>query len=191
MVTGFEDMDTSVFKTASSKYLPREIQYLLIAESPPAFSSEKPVRYFYFPDVPRADMLFYSIIKAIYDHDFVKGVDNRNWYLRKLSDDGYFLIDSVDYPINKTKEGTDISNSFRKQIILLNKFRFIRKLKTLMKDGYINSDTKVILIKETVFKVYSKCELITVANDQPLHFPSYVGDLRFVQGLRNMLHNKT
>ncbi len=190
MITGFENMDISIFKNASSEYLPKVIKYLLIAESPPAFSNSKPEKYFYFSDFPGADLLFYSVIKAIYDHDFVKGIDDRKTHLRKFAEDGYFLIDSVDYPINKTRAGNDVSNSVRERIILSNKFRFMKKLKRLANEGVINLDTHVILIKETVYNVYSGCSFLSVINEKPLHFPSYVKDKRFANDLRSILKFK-
>lgn len=187
MITGYENLDVSIFNKASSEYLPKVIKHLLIAESPPAFSNAKPEKYFYFSDVPSADLLFYSVIKAIYDLDFVKSIDDRKTHLRKFAEDGYFLIDSVDYPINKTKTGNDVSNSVREWIILSNKFRFMKKLKHLANEGVINIDTNVILIKETVYYVYSGCSLLSVKNEKPLHFPSYVKDKRFVSDMRSLL----
>ncbi|GAH43980.1 unnamed protein product [marine sediment metagenome] len=102
--TGFENMDTSIYWNAAKKYLPTCIKYLFIAESPPAFMGDKPDRYFYFQEIPGADSLFYTIVKAIYNKDFVKNVHLRTDFLKCLKKDGFFLLDAVEYPINKTKK---------------------------------------------------------------------------------------
>ncbi len=74
---GFENIDTNIYKVYQKKYLPAKIKYLFVAESPPAFKGHTPTAYFYFDNIPKADLLFYTLMKALYkEYGFVIFVIN-------------------------------------------------------------------------------------------------------------------
>jgi hypothetical protein len=185
--SGFQNMDTSVYKTHREKYLPKKIKCLFIAESPPAFKGDTPVAYFYFSDIPKADSLFYTIIKAIYDIDFDKHVHSRIEVLTQFCKDGYYLIDSVDYPINKDKQFIDIDNDLRELIIRRNKQVFDNHINRLINLGYIVNTTKSILIKGTVYNQHFNNSLLRVANPNFIGFPRYIKDRETIEAIRKII----
>ena len=187
MDSGFQNMDTTVYKTHREKYLPERIRYLFIAESPPAFKGHKPTAYFYFPSVPKADSLFYTIVKAIYNIDFEKHKDDRTKLLTQFCKDGYYLIDSVEYPINKNTKFVDIDNSVREIIIRNNSVRFNSHIRGLIQKGHIDKTTKTILIKETVYNQYSQTANLSIVNKGYIGFPQYVKDRNTIELIREIL----
>lgn len=188
MDSGFQNMDTSVYKTHREKYLPAKIRYLFIAESPPAFKGDQPIAYFYFPEIPKADSLFYTIVKAIYNIDFEKHRDNRTKILDQFYKDGYYLIDSVEYPINKNRQFVDIDNSDREIIISNNSLRFNNHIQELTQKGHIDKATKTILIKETVYNQYYQTPNLNTANKGFIGFPQYVKDRNMIKAVREIMN---
>lgn len=187
--SGFQNMDTSVYKIPREGYLPPKIKYLIVAESPPAFIGEKPKAYFYFPDVPKADSLFYSLVNALLDFKFEKYIHNRIQVLNKFKENGFYLVDIVDYPINKDRSNIDIDNFTRNLLIRKNRKQFENHLKTLIDRGHMDNDTKALLIKETVYSEYSKHPLLNVINKNYIGFPSYVNDRGFAEKVRDCLRH--
>lgn len=183
----FKNINTSIYRLHRERYLPTKIKYLFVAESPPAFKTAVPSAYFYFDTVPKADSLFYTIIKAIFDIDFDKYVNNRVETLYQFQDDGFYLIDAVDYPINKDKNWDDTPNSFRDEVIFNNRSVFEQNLNVLSANGNLNKQTKSILIKETVFNQYGNHPLLNVANKKKIGFPSYIKDRRTIEAIRSVL----
>lgn len=186
-MSDFKNIDTEVYRVSRLKYLPTKIKYLFIAESPPAFRGESPIAYFYFDNVPKADSLFYTLVKAIYDLDFDKTKNDRREILSRLRDDGYYLIDTVDYPINKTRNWIHVADIERERIIMKNKMKFEAHLNSLIEQGHVDNLTKAILIKGTVFNVYSKHRKLKVLNHQIIGFPSYIKDKRVIESIRPLL----
>lgn len=182
----FADIDISIYWNAARGYLPKKIKCLIIAESPPAFIGDKPTAYFYFSDCPKADSLFYTIIKALFDIDYQKNIKSRISLLKRFRNEGYFLTDSVDYPINKYRNGDKIPNQIRENIINQHLNLFLQKIKCFERFGYINKETKVILIKKTVFNQLKNC-YNNVLNESPIQFPTYVKDKLVIQEIRELL----
>jgi len=180
-------MDTSVYKTHRERYLPDKIRHLFIAESPPAFKGDNPTAYFYFPVVPKADSLFYTIIKAIYNIDFVKHKDDRVKILTQFCKDGYYLIDSVEYPINKNTLFVDIDNDVREEIIRKNEVEFNSHIGRLKEMGHIDKATETILIKETVYNQYYQTPNLNIANKGYIGFPRYVKDRTMIEIIRKTM----
>jgi len=187
--SGFQNMNTSIYKTHREKYLPEKIKWLFVAESPPAFKGEIPQAYFYFPEIPKADSLFYTIIKAIYKIDFEKHVHNRTEILTQFCKDGYYLIDSVDYPINKDRQFNDINNNLREFIIGKNIEAFDNHIASLIQFGNINEMTKTILIKETVYNQHFNNPLLKVANDTFIGFPQYIKDRKMIKSISEIIES--
>jgi len=127
------------YQELRERYKPRarEIKCLLIAESPPR-SEDK--RFFYNPDQEKYDFLFKSVMEAIFP-DFRKG--QKYEYLQRFKEQGFYLIDAVDTPINYRK-GRE-----RNRIIKENLKNKIREI-----EGLISKDTPIILIKKNVFEIF-------------------------------------
>jgi hypothetical protein len=183
----FKYVDTNIYKKYREKYLPPMIRHLFIAESPPAFRGMTPEAYFYFHFVPKADTLFYTLIKAIYNLDFEKHSHTRTDILSRFANDGYYLIDAVEYPINKNSSWHNVSNVERQRIIKTNQPIFDAHLHTLIAKGSLAASTKSILIKETVFKSYHNHALLNVQNRISIGFPQYIKDRKMIELIRELL----
>jgi len=180
-------MDTTIYKQNRGKYLPKKIKYLFIAESPPAFKGEKPTSFFYFDNVPKADLLFYTLIKAVYNLDFRKSTNNRIQVLQQLQNDSFFLLDAVDYPINKNEDWSNITNKERESIIMQNIDNFEKAISELINSGNICNNTKTILIKETVYNCYKNHKSLNVINKDYISFPRYVKDINVIKCLKQYI----
>lgn len=187
IMSSFQDIDTEVYQVSRERYLPIKIKYLFIAESPPAFRGQNPIAYFYFDNVPKADSLFYTLVKAVYDLDFVKALHYRPRILSRFRDDGFYLIDAVSYPINKTKEWIDVSNFEREKVITKNKMKFEKHLNRLIEGGHMDDNTAAIIIKETVFNAYANHRKVNVLNKRPIGFPRYIKDWQVVESIRRLI----
>jgi hypothetical protein len=81
------------------KYRPKQLNVLLIGESPPDPNSGDR-RFFYSPHL-RADNLYRGVAGAAYADDALVNIRDKPATLAKLQADGFWLIDAVDLPINK------------------------------------------------------------------------------------------
>ena len=170
------------FKTQSEKYRPEKIKYLLIAESPP-----NDIRNFFFFDGPKPknQMFFQNVIKALYKEHCANDQTCKRHFLKKFREDGFYLIDAVEYPI------TTCTNNERKIIILDDFPSLIDKLVDFNKRNLADENTKIILIKKLV------CELLKdplednkdVTFDRSLGvgevgFPRFFSDPLFMDNIR-------
>ena len=183
----FTIMDTSIYWNCARRYIPTSIEILFIAESPPAFKDNYPVVYFYFSECPRADSLFYSIIKAIFNIDFNRQRNNRETILREFAKNNYFLLDAVDYPINKDLSWRDIPDEEREKIIIKEQQNFFKKFECLKNLGFVNESTKIILIKKTVYNSYKNI-IDNILNKDYIAFPKYIKDRNFVGDIQSLLN---
>ncbi len=91
------------YKAAREKYRPSKIETLWIAESPPASGG-----YFYFEKATGKNPvnLFSETMKALGwwtpDSRMHAGFD-KSHYLRRFQENGHFLIDATDIPVNHLK----------------------------------------------------------------------------------------
>ncbi|MEM4134696.1 MAG: hypothetical protein QXV73_05810 [Candidatus Micrarchaeia archaeon] len=170
----------------SDKYMPIKIRYLLICESPPLDCSH----YFYCEEDRGNQILFATIIKAFYDYDYKNSLGNKKALLNRLKEDGVFLIDAVDYPINRDVKGGKVNLKNKKMEIKNNKKNLFDRLCNMKRQKVLNGDTKIILISKTVHSCLYE-ELITrglnVINDNPIKFPFYYRDRNTVDCLRYVL----
>jgi hypothetical protein len=79
-------------------YRPAQVRVLLIGESPPD-PRDGVRRFFYSPTLAKEDNLYRGVAKALYEDAF--DVRDKARVLERLRDDGFWLIDAVDEPINK------------------------------------------------------------------------------------------
>lgn len=189
----FIKTDIEIYKKASLKYRPDYIKYLFVCESPPAYKNKDDMSYFYFENNRGAEVLFSTIIKAVYYIDYRKKIHNKVELLEKLKKNGFFLMDAVFYPINKDSEGNKTNEKIRKQEIYKNMPDFFSELQKMMDEKLINKNTKFILIKKTVHDCLYE-ELVkrgfNVANTRAIKFPSYYGDRQVVNELRDIIDNQ-
>lgn len=153
------------------RYRPREIRFLLIAESPPACEG-KELRFFYNPDNEKYDFMFQNVMMAIFDEfksEYRKGM--KHDYLERFRQAGFFLIDAVDVPVNRMK-GKERLEVISKSL----------KSKLAEIEAAISRDRPIFLITKNVFTVFHQRLLdegYKVANDQPIPFPGQGHQIRF------------
>jgi hypothetical protein len=173
------NLDINKYKEAADKFLPEKIKVLFIAESPPANGS---FLYFKFP---KQEILLATITTAIFgDGKGYKRNDSKIGFLNILKDEGYFLIDAVEYPINT------IDDRKRELIIQKEMENLIDSLKDLKSRNKIDSYTKIILIKKSVFNVLNnnlKQKGYNILNKVKVDFPKYYNDRDTIREVRNLL----
>ncbi|MCL6220660.1 hypothetical protein [Zunongwangia pacifica] len=170
------------FEKAREKFKPKEIKYLLIAETPPKSDSD---RFFYFKNVEKQDSLFLETMKVLYprETELLKAKEIRrkkSEFLKKFKNDGFYLIDSLDQPFEKKY------NTTQKIKLIKNGQKVLEeKIQSLLSDK-----TKVILIAVSVFKAnfqFLKNLDIPVINEEAIDFPGSGGQKKFKEKLNRIL----
>jgi hypothetical protein len=162
------------------KYRPKKrIKYLLIAESPPVSEDDR-VRFFYNPKQKKRDFLFRSVMHVIF-LDFETNYRNgdKQKYLQRFKELGFYLIDATDTPINKLTE-KEKSKTIESESE--NKIKAIKRL--------ISKQTPIFLIKKNVFNIlYPKLKKLgyNVVHDEFLPFPSSGQQSRFKKKFKKYL----
>jgi len=172
------------FDKAREKYKPYHIQYLLVAETPPKKDSK---RFFYFEHVHEQDSLFLETMKLLYPEQTsgVKTKDirqNKETFLRRFQADGFFLIDSLDEPFEKS-----YSTKQKTKLVREGQSKLLEKILILVSDG-----TKVILIAAPVY--YANCQFlvdngIQVMNTESIDFPGSGGQKKFREKMGSTLNS--
>lgn len=174
-----------IYEKARTKYKPEnKIKVLFIAESPPFKKKNQKLRYFYLEDVTQYDNLFLSIMEIVFPEERNR---EKGLLLNKFKENGFFLIDACEYPINQHK-----SDKIKKHHINIkeNVLNLKEKIKTL-----IDNDTKIILIKKNIFRLlYDELKLnqgFNIINTEYLVFPSHNqrNILTFKKKLKEMLNS--
>jgi hypothetical protein len=82
-----------------AQWRPDPVRVLLVAESvPDPGASDR--RFFYAPTLTRSDNLFRGVVLAFYGCSPGTAGDPKEPWLRRLRDDGVYLVDLVPYPVN-------------------------------------------------------------------------------------------
>lgn len=103
-------MDTSAYRDASKKYLPCSIRFLFVPESPRAFRDEQKMTFFYFAK-SYGDLFFSNMMKAIFHVDYKKSPEKKRALLRRFqTEQQCYLINAVQYPINRDRKGQRIDD---------------------------------------------------------------------------------
>jgi hypothetical protein len=181
----------NIYFKASKKYRPNKIKVLFIAESPPAYKDKSKMSYFYFENNPGGDILFATLIKAIYGENYRKNENLKRDLLERLKKNGYFLKDAVTKPINTDKKGRKRTDKERETIIEEERNKLLKELKIMFKRGFITSDTKLILIKETVYnklREFLDSKGFNVINRKYIGFPRYYGDRDIVKETQYLIN---
>ena len=160
----YPSVDRSSYEVARSKYLPKRIRYLLVAESPP----RDPRRFFYFENVWKADNLFLETMKVLYPSEAFTAKlirSKKAQFLRRFKADGFFLLDAIELPLGQIGRSRKVGRIRDSLPILL------RRIKDLLG----GQDAKVILISGSVYEALAhslKENGLEVANDGPINFPA-------------------
>ncbi|HEX9991046.1 MAG TPA: hypothetical protein VGE45_21510 [Chloroflexia bacterium] len=158
------------------QYRPTNLKVLLIAESPPD-SDANNRRFFYAPELSRFDNLYRGVVKALYGYETINEYDKTK-VLERLRDDGYWLIDAVESPIN------NLGKPARRRAIKEGIPGLVTRCQKLAPEH------GVIICHSVVYK-FSAARLIdggvSILQNGPLRFP--LGNWRadFVHGMRQAL----
>ena len=164
-----------LIEQAREKYIPEDIKYILVAEAPP----ESLDRFFYFLDVKKSDWLFLGIMQALYplqkDEYILRKRDPslKEKLLLKFREDGFYLIDLLDYPLSYYDGNlSDTTNELMKKI---------KKLS--------NESTQIILIKanvyDTAFPTLRENGFKVI--DKRIDFPASGGQIKFQEKFKAAL----
>jgi hypothetical protein len=124
---------------ARSKYLPKNLKYILIAEAPP----DSLERFFYYEDVRQHDYLFLGIAQALYPDLKTKFLETKRdkqikkVILENFKSDGFFLLDLSELPISLLKGKLENHLPSLKEKI----------------EKIADKQTQIILIKANVFDI--------------------------------------
>jgi len=167
-----------IYEQAALNFKPKKIKTLFIAESPP--DEKKGRRYFYFENVIQYDYLFKSIMEVLYPKEYKN--HNKKELLTKFKEDGFFLIDAVEFPINND----EYSDKERNEIIKNNALKLIKKIESLIN----KEDANIILIKKNVYNLLAdkiKVKGFNVLNTEFLNYPSHHWQYAFQEKLKKIL----
>jgi hypothetical protein len=175
--TAFARMDLLELERLRADYRPERVEVLLIGESPPD-PGEGELRFFYAPEL-RADNLYRGVVEAVYglELDGVKATPKTEM-LGRLRNDGFWLIDAVEEPINK-RTPRERSEAIREGVPDL-----VRRCKA------IAPRRGVVICHGEVYKLTAdalRAAGVRVLHDEPLPFPLGNWRGRFVRGLRESL----
>ena len=177
------------YREAAERYRPDKIRVLFIAESPPAYADESKKSYFYFEQNPGSDVLFATIIAALYGVKYRKASGTKPQLLQRLKDDGYWLMDAVESPINRIDDAV-VKPKQRAELIRQNIPNLLKNLEALKRARTLADSTGVILIKKVVFRMLEP--ELRRAGYRVLHinmvgFPGYHRDRRTIASIREAL----
>jgi len=182
-------------KIAREKYKPAKISCLFIAEAPPS----DPGRFFYFEEVREQDFLYLEMMKVLFKETtqeseeenpfrYIFGFEpstsdlrnNKESYLNKFKDKGYYLIDTLDSPmpyhISRTQDKIKFLEGY--------KVNLTEKVKQL-----IDKKTPIVLISVPVFQAYAgtlKYNGFNVIHNEPIEFPGSGQQKKFKEKMEKL-----
>ena len=154
-----------------ARWKPSHVRLLLIAESAPDDGGEIiNRRFFYDGNLSGKDGLFREVVRAIYnDPPLSSGPNAKVPWLKKLQDDGVYLIDLAPKPVNYH------TSSVRSAALQHNIEATIGHAETLAPDG-------VVLVKQNVFDLLQRPALeagLPLLHDAMIPFPGSGQQKRF------------
>jgi hypothetical protein len=178
-------LDNYNYKKASEEFIPHKIKCLFIAESPP-----KDYRnFFYYAGDEKGNYMFFqNIIFATLGVKYQRTIYDKKHLLTDFKDLGFYLIDSVEFPINS------LNNDERKKILVENKSSLKDRLMAFKNSGLIDSKTVIILIKKLVCEILK--DYIDVEKDiffnrefgiQCIGYPICYSDPNFIKKLNEII----
>lgn len=180
--TGTVNRPSPKIERARVKYRPDNIEWLFIAEAPPAAGG----RFFYFEDVSRDDWLFLATMRVLYPEAARAKAEAiracKADLLRAFQSEGCYLVDACDRPIGK-------SRTKRAQIGAAQS-TLEHKLDRLRQHGYLTAQTKIILVSCTVHDVCYNALFdagFNVINAVPIEFPAFRHQASYRRKLARLL----
>jgi hypothetical protein len=159
------------------RYKPKKIKFLFVAESPPE-SSDDEVRFFYNYKQELWDYLYRAVMKVVFrDFKHIKGEKDK--WLCKFKEQGYYLIDATDHPVNC------LSSAERRCELAAAVKQKLSEIKKL-----VSPSTPIILVKKNVFSAFYKPLRdagYNVIHKSFLPFPSHGHQKEFVKRCRDCL----
>jgi hypothetical protein len=157
------------YEEVRQKYRPKQIMFLLIAESPPPAPDVQSSRQFYYTDrIRKDDRLFTNTIRALYPETAELSEpeleEQKETWLNKFKDDGWYMIEALE-----ESQVHEVTKKQRQERIRESIPRLIQRVKELA-----DQDTKVILIKSNVFEAAAeplRQAGINVLNTELLDYP--------------------
>ncbi len=188
----FLKKDIQTYKNMASLYLPYKINFLFVLESPP-YPSDGILLFFYNLKTPsKKDTLFKLFIRAIYNIKYKKG-DDKHKLLLEFKNDGYFLLDAVGYPINRDINGIEVKDEKIKcSEIDNNKSILLEQLKQFKKQGLLDENSKLVLIKKSVFNtIYEFLNEMGFppVNKEKINYPNQY-DYNFINDIHKIIYGK-
>ncbi len=208
----FGNIRIETYREAAERFLPDKIKVLFIFESPPFPPPIHPITgkknpdwsYFYRFETKGSNNLRREVCAAVFD----KKVIDQEGFLYEFFKEGYFLIDSVNYPINRiidenkhrvklTRKG-DVDNKEREKVIYLEANNLIKTIEYWVK----KSDSKLFEIKMLLVKVsvfnglmihdnHFKQKVVdgkyNVLNTNTIPFPMVPNNKKFIADVRKLL----
>jgi hypothetical protein len=167
---------TAWYEQLREQYRPEQLEVLLIGESPPD-SGTGERRFFYAPAL-RIDNLYRGVAQALYnDHPDVDLAD-KPAVLRRLQDDGFWLIDAVPRPVNHLPPGP------RRAAITAAVPQLVARCRDLA------PRRGVVICHRVVYQLAApslRHAGVGVLHDQPLPFPLGNWRAQFIAGFRQAL----
>jgi hypothetical protein len=160
-------------------WIPEEVRYVLVAESPPNAESG---RFFYYEDVADKDSLFWETMKAIFPAHYPAGGPPRHRkreFLERFRAEGFYLLDAVDEPLGEA------SPALKRQRIRESLPRLGRDLREVCA-----GETNIILISAPVYEVCAApltAEGFNVVNDEMIDFPGSGCQQKFQAKMKTLL----
>lgn len=145
-----------------SQWKPDGVKLLMIAESAPAYGGDISARRFFYSDRLGPDNLFRGVVKATYgvSKADLQRTGKRPW-LERLRDDGFFLIDVAQSPVNA------LGAVERRRILHDAVPSCVARASALDPVG-------VVVVKTTLYELLSKpltSAGLTLLHERPIVFP--------------------
>lgn len=154
------------------RWRPEHVGLLLIAESAPDPGSG-PRRYFYDEDLTASDGLFREVAKALLGAGkLTQGRKEKLPWLRRLRDQGTFLIDLAPIPVNQMPANRDT-------VLVSNVAGCVARVQEIQPDG-------IIVIKQNVFTLLHgplRAAALPLLHDTFIPFPGSGQQKRFQTGI--------
>lgn len=208
----FGNIDTVPYMKAAERFLPDKIKVLFIFESPPFPPTVNPVTgvknpewsYFYRYESTRSNFLRNKVSIALFNEK----MDIAKVFLERFCKSGYFLIDAVNYPINKITEDKglikltskgEVDSKERQKIVYSESQKLVDSVKYWMDKSELTdiNELKILVIKVPVFnglmlynnpfKSLVDNGTFKVLNDYSIPFPMPPHDVTFIREVRKLL----
>ena len=169
--------DETWYDRLREAYRPTDLRYLMIAESPPDPRAGDR-RFFYAPVLSQYDNLYRGVATSVYGLDTGFDVTRKTHVLERLRTDGFWLIDAVQEPINRSS-GKARHRAIRDEVRTL-----VQRCQDLAPSGGIIVCHSVVF-EEVITPM--RAARLTVLHDEPLPFPLGNWRAQFVEGFRRAL----